>query len=345
MNVDLFDFDLPPDRIALRPASPRDAARMLVLDGAATRDRLVADLPGELRRGDLLVFNDTRVIPAQLVGLRGEAKIGATLHKREGPRRWRAFIRNAKRLRDGDTIAFGNGVEAVASDRAEDGSFALDFAGDEPVELLLERAGRMPLPPYIAARRPTDARDAADYQTMFANEPGAVAAPTAALHFTPELMAGLQAAGVGHVTLTLHVGAGTFLPVKAGDTTEHRMHAEWGRIDEATAARINAARAAGGRVIAVGTTSLRLIESAADADGRVHPFDGDTAIFITPGTKVRGVDGLMTNFHLPRSTLFMLVSALMGLERMQAAYRQAIAGGYRFYSYGDASLLLPAQSG
>ena len=345
MDVDLFDFDLPPERIALRPASPRDAARMLVLDGAgaevATRDRLVSDLPGELRRGDLLVFNDTRVIPAQLEGSRGQAKIGATLHKREGPRRWRAFIRNARRLREGETIDFGAGVTAIAADRAEDGSFALDFAGDEPVELLLDRAGRMPLPPYIAARRPTDARDADDYQTMFANEPGAVAAPTAALHFTPELMAALNAAGVGHVTLTLHVGAGTFLPVKAEDTDDHKMHAEWGRIDAATADRINATRAAGGRVIAVGTTSLRLIESAADAEGRVQPFEGDTAIFITPGVKIRGIDGLMTNFHLPKSTLFMLVSALMGLDRMQAAYAHAIAGGYRFYSYGDASLLLP----
>ena len=345
MDVDLFDFDLPPERIALRPASPRDAARMLVLNGAGsegtTRDRLVGDLPRELRRGDLLVFNDTRVIPAQLEGVRGEARIGATLHKREGPRRWRAFIRNAKRLRDGDTIAFAAGVTAIAADRAEDGSFALDFAGDEPVELLLDRAGRMPLPPYIAARRPTDARDADDYQTMFANEPGAVAAPTAALHFTPELLAALEAAGVGHVTLTLHVGAGTFLPVKAEDTDDHKMHAEWGRIDAATAERINATRAAGGRVIAVGTTSLRLIESAADSEGRVHPFDGDTAIFITPGVKIRGVDGLMTNFHLPKSTLFMLVSALMGLDRMQAAYAHAIAEGYRFYSYGDASLLLP----
>ena len=345
MDVDLFDFDLPPERIALRPASPRDAARMLVLDGAgpegATRDRLVSDLAGELRRGDLLVFNDTRVIPAQLEGMRGEARIGATLHKREGPRRWRAFIRNAKRLRAGETIDFGAGVTAIATDRAEDGSFALDFAGDEPVELLLDRAGRMPLPPYIAARRPTDARDADDYQTMFANEPGAVAAPTAALHFTPGLMATLEAAGVGHVTLTLHVGAGTFLPVKVEDTDEHKMHAEWGRIDAATADRINATRAAGGRVIAVGTTSLRLIESAADEAGRVHPFEGDTAIFITPGARIRGVDGLMTNFHLPKSTLFMLVSALMGLERMQAAYAHAIAEGYRFYSYGDASLLLP----
>jgi S-adenosylmethionine:tRNA ribosyltransferase-isomerase len=343
MNVDLFDFDLPPERIALRPADPRDAARMLVLDGSATRDRLVSDLPGELRAGDLLVFNDTRVILAQLEGMRGEARIGATLHKREGPRRWRAFIRNAKRLREGETIDFGAGVTATAQDRADDGSFALDFAGDEPVELLLERAGRMPLPPYIAARRPTDERDASDYQTMFANEPGAVAAPTAALHFTPDLIGRLEAAGVEHVTLTLHVGAGTFLPVKATDTDDHKMHAEWGRIDSAVADRINDMRARGGRVIAVGTTSLRLIESATGEDGVVRPFEGDTAIFLTPGVKIRGVDGLMTNFHLPRSTLFMLVSALMGTDRMQAAYRHAIDSGYRFYSYGDSSLLLPGK--
>ncbi|MBC9034878.1 tRNA preQ1(34) S-adenosylmethionine ribosyltransferase-isomerase QueA [Sphingomonas sp. JC676] len=341
MNVDLFDFELPAERIALRPASPRDSARMLVLDGAGTRDAAVHDLPGLLRAGDLLVFNDTRVIPAQLEGKRGEANIGATLHKREGPRRWRAFIRNAKRLREGDTIDFGEGVTAHASDRAEDGSFAIDFAGDEPVELLLARCGRMPLPPYIASKRPTDARDAEDYQTMFASEPGAVAAPTAALHFTPELMATLEAAGIGHATLTLHVGAGTFLPVKAENTDAHRMHAEWGRIDQDTADRLNAVRAAGGRVIAVGTTSLRLIESATGEDGVIRPFEGDTAIFITPGYRFRGVDGLVTNFHLPRSTLFMLVSALMGLERMQAAYRHAIATDYRFYSYGDASLLLP----
>jgi S-adenosylmethionine:tRNA ribosyltransferase-isomerase len=341
VNVDLFDFDLPTDRIALRPAAPRDAARMLVLDGDATRDAGVADLPGLLRRGDLLVFNDTRVIPAQLDGRRGDARIGATLHKREGPRRWRAFVRNARRLRDGDVIDFGNGVSAAAVDREEDGSYALDFAGDEPVELLLERAGHMPLPPYIAGKRPTDQRDAADYQTMFAAEPGAVAAPTAALHFTPALMAALAAAGIGHATLTLHVGAGTFLPVKATDTADHKMHAEWGRIDAATADRLNAIRAAGGRVIAVGTTSLRLIESATDADGMIRPFDGDTSIFITPGYRFRGIDGLMSNFHLPRSTLFMLVSALMGRERMQAAYAHAIENGYRFYSYGDASLLLP----
>ena len=341
MLVDLFDFALPPERIALRPAAPRDAARMLVLTPDALADRIVRDLPAQLRRGDLLVFNDTRVIPAQLEGTRGEARIGATLHKREGPRRWRAFVRNARRLRDGDVIDFGAGVAAAARDRADDGSWALEFAGDEPVELLLERAGRMPLPPYIAGKRATDARDADDYQTMFASEPGAVAAPTAALHFTPELMAALAAAGIEHATLTLHVGAGTFLPVTADDTADHRMHAEWGRIDPATADRLNAVRAAGGRVIAVGTTSLRLIESAAGEDSVIRPFEGDTAIFITPGYRFRGIDGLMTNFHLPRSTLFMLVSALMGLETMQAAYAHAIAQGYRFYSYGDASLLLP----
>ncbi|WP_288338452.1 tRNA preQ1(34) S-adenosylmethionine ribosyltransferase-isomerase QueA [uncultured Sphingomonas sp.] len=341
MRVELFDFELPAERIALRPASPRDSARLLVLDGDATRDRIVRDLPAELRAGDCLVFNDTRVIPAQLEGRRGEAKIGATLHKREGPRRWRAFVRNARRLRDGDSIDFGSGVTAIATDRGEDGSLALDFAGDEPVELLLERAGRMPLPPYIAAKRPTDARDADDYQTMFAAEPGAVAAPTAALHFTPDLIAALDAAGIGHETLTLHVGAGTFLPVKADDTDDHRMHAEWGRIDAATADRLNAVRARGGRVIAVGTTSLRLIESASGEDQVIRPFEGDTAIFITPGYTFRGIDGLLTNFHLPKSTLFMLVSALMGLDRMRAAYAYAIENGYRFYSYGDSSLLIP----
>ena len=341
MNVDLFDFALPNERIALRPAAPRDAARMLVVDAHGLTDRIVSDLPSQLRAGDLLVFNDTRVIPAQLEGTRGAARIGATLHKREGPRRWRAFVRNARRLRDGDAIDFGAEVTAVACDRGDDGSWALEFGGDDPVELLLARAGRMPLPPYIAARRTTDARDASDYQTMFATEPGAVAAPTAALHFTPGLLAALDAAGIGHATLTLHVGAGTFLPVKADDTADHRMHAEWGRIDQPTADRLNATRAAGGRVIAVGTTSLRLIESAAGDDGLVRPFEGDTAIFITPGYRFRGIDGLMTNFHLPRSTLFMLVSALMGLDRMKDAYAHAIGSGYRFYSYGDASLLLP----
>jgi S-adenosylmethionine:tRNA ribosyltransferase-isomerase len=343
MRVDLFDFDLPNEAIALRPAVPRDSARMLLLNGDTRTDHVVRDLPSLLRAGDCLIFNDTRVIPAQLEGTRGSARIGATLHKREGPRDWRAFIRNGKRLRDGDTIDFGSHVTATASARGEDGSWCLSFAGDEPVELLLERAGTMPLPPYIAGKRATDERDAQDYQTMFANEPGAVAAPTAALHFTPELMAALEAAGVLHETLTLHVGAGTFLPVKADDTDDHKMHAEWGRIDAETAARLNAVRARGGRLIAVGTTSLRLIESAADADGMIHPFEGDTAIFITPGYKFKGIDGLMTNFHLPKSTLFMLVSALMGREVMHAAYAHAIAGGYRFYSYGDASLLLPSR--
>ena len=282
------------------------------------------------------------MIPAQLEGRRGDAIIGATLHKREGPRTWRAFLRNAKRVREGDRIEFGAGVAASASDKSADGSALLHFHGEEPVELLLERAGRMPLPPYIAGRRPADARDADDYQTMFARDEGAVAAPTAALHFTPRLMSALADAGIGHETLTLHVGAGTFLPVKVEDTAEHRMHSEWGRIPSETADRLNAVRAAGGRIIAIGTTSLRLLESAADEKGRVRSFEGDTAIFITPGYRFRAVDGLVTNFHLPRSTLFMLVSALMGLDAMREAYAHAIAQGYRFYSYGDSSLLLPA---
>jgi S-adenosylmethionine:tRNA ribosyltransferase-isomerase len=342
MNVDLFDFALPPERIALRPVRPRDAARMLVAQGAAPlADRHVRDLPGLLRAGDVLVFNDTRVIPAQLEGRRGEARIGATLHKRLDLRRWQAFIRNAKRLREGDCIDFAADVTAIAETRHDDGSWTLAFAGDEPVEVLLERAGRMPLPPYIAAKRPTDEADRSDYQTMFARQDGAVAAPTASLHFTPELVAALDAAGVVRETLTLHVGAGTFLPVKAQDTAEHRMHAEWGCIDPAMAERLNAARAAGGRLIAVGTTSLRLLESAAAEDGRIAPFRGDTSIFITPGYRFRAIDGLMTNFHLPRSTLFMLVSALMGLERMKDVYAHAIENDYRFYSYGDSSLLLP----
>jgi S-adenosylmethionine:tRNA ribosyltransferase-isomerase len=346
MRVDLFDFDLPPERIALRPARPRDAARMLVVEGDQPfADRTVRDLPHLLRAGDVLVFNDTRVIPAQLEGRRGPeesgAKIGATLHKRIDLRRWQAFVRNAKRLRAGDRIDFAQGVAAIAEERHADGSFTLAFCGNESVELLLERAGTMPLPPYIAGKRATDEQDREDYQTLFAREDGAVAAPTAALHFTPELLSGLDEAGIGRETLTLHVGAGTFLPVKAEDTEAHQMHSEWGRIDAATANRLNAARAAGGRLIAVGTTSLRLLESAADESGAIHPFEGDTAIFITPGYRFRAIDGLMTNFHLPKSTLFMLVSALMGLGRMQAAYAHAIAEEYRFYSYGDSSLLLP----
>ena len=342
MRVDLFDFDLPPERIALRPVRPRDAARMLYVPGeGAFEDHGVRDLPALLRAGDVLVFNDTRVIPAQLEGRRGEARIGATLHKRIDLRRWQAFVRNAKRLRPGDVVEFGSDVAATAEARHEDGSFTLAFHGEEPVEILLERAGTMPLPPYIAGKRGTDEADREDYQTIFAAEDGAVAAPTAALHFTDRLLAEIDAAGIMRETVTLHVGAGTFLPVKADDTDAHRMHSEWGRIEPEVADRLNAARAAGGRLIAVGTTSLRLIESAAGEDGKIRPFAADTDIFITPGYRFRAVDGLMTNFHLPKSTLMMLVSALVGRERMMAAYAHAIAHEYRFYSYGDSSLLLP----
>ncbi len=342
MRVDLFDFELPPERIALRPVVPRDSARMLCVDPArGLSDNAVRDLPRLLRKGDCLIFNDTRVIPAQLQGRRGDASIGATLHKRIDLRRWQAFIRNAKRLHPGDSIDFGHDVCATAEARHDDGSFTLFFEGEEPVELLLQRAGTMPLPPYIAGKRPTDARDAEDYQTMFAQKDGAVAAPTASLHFTPELLQAVEAAGIETATLTLHVGAGTFLPVKAEDTDAHRMHSEWGSINAETAHRLNSIRESGGRLIAVGTTSLRLVESAADEHGVVHPFEGDTDIFITPGYRFKAIGGLMTNFHLPKSTLFMLVSALMGREVMQAAYAHAIAQEYRFYSYGDSSLLLP----
>lgn len=343
MRVDLFDFELPTERIALRPVSPRDAARMLcVSKDGRLEDAHVLDLPKRLRAGDCVVFNDTRVIPAQLDGRRGEAKIGATLHKRIDLRRWQAFIRNAKRLKSGDEIVFGGGVTVTAEQRLEDGSFILFFHGEEAVEILLDRAGTMPLPPYIASKRGIDEADKSDYQTMFAERDGAVAAPTASLHFTPRLMDALAAAGIGHETLTLHVGAGTFLPVKADDTEEHQMHSEWGRIDAATADRLNAVRAKGGRIIAVGTTVLRLLESAATDDRVIQPFEGDTAIFITPGYRFKAIDGLMTNFHLPKSTLFMLVSALMGLDVMRTAYAHAINQGYRFYSYGDSSLLIPA---
>jgi S-adenosylmethionine:tRNA ribosyltransferase-isomerase len=351
MRVADFDFDLPAERIALRPARPRDSARLLVVEGFEISDHQVLELPDLLRPGDVLVFNDTKVIPAQLEGVRGasvdgsrsspRASIGATLHKREGPREWLAFLRNAKRARIGDVIDFGAGVAASVVEKAEDGSALLHFHGAEPVEVLLERAGRMPLPPYIASKRPADEEDRDDYQTMFAREQGAVAAPTAALHFTPRLLDALDARGIGRETLTLHVGAGTFLPVKAEDTRGHKMHAEWGRIDGVTADRLNETRVSGGRLIAVGTTSLRLLESAAGDDGIIRPFEGDTAIFITPGYRFKAIDGLITNFHLPRSTLFMLVSALMGLDVMKAAYAHAIEAGYRFYSYGDSSLLLP----
>ncbi len=342
MKVDLFDFELPQERIALRPVRPRDAARMLLVPASgALQDRGVRDLPDLLNPGDVLVFNDTRVIPAQLEGRRGEAKIGATLHKRLDLRRWQAFIRNAKRVREGGELVFGGGVTAIAEERHADGSFTIAFGGDEPVEILLDRAGTMPLPPYIAGKRATDEQDREDYQTMFAAEDGAVAAPTASLHFTQQLVDALDEAGVLRETLTLHVGAGTFLPVKVDDTDDHTMHSEFGRIDAKTANRLNQVKSSGGRIIAVGTTSLRLLESAAGGDGTIQPFAGDTDIFITPGYRFRAVDGLMTNFHLPKSTLMMLVSALIGRERIMEAYEHAIAHKYRFYSYGDSSLLLP----
>jgi len=353
MRTDLFDFDLPADNIALRPASPRDSARMLVVQpGAALQDGVVSELPQWLRAGDQLVVNDTRVISAQLHGRRigrdPETKIDATLIKRLDGSRWQALVKSAKRLVPGDTVRFGQEgrvcllghLDAVVEAKGDAGEVTFAFAFHGPaLDQAIAELGAPPLPPYIAARRTPDARDTADYQTMFAAHDGAVAAPTAGLHFTPALEAALRDRGVGLHRVTLHVGAGTFLPVKVDDTLEHKMHAEWGTISRATADALNAAHAAGGRVVAVGTTSLRLLESAASEDGIIHPFADDTAIFITPGYRFRAVDLLLTNFHLPRSTLFMLVSAFAGLDTMKQAYAHAIAAGYRFYSYGDASLL------
>jgi len=344
MRVADFDFDLPAERIALRPASPRDAARLLHVHGTAVSDHGFRDLPGLLRAGDVLVVNATRVIPAQFHGTKGAARIGVTLHKRETASRWWSFVRNSRRLKPGDRVDFGAGLWGHVVERGDDGAVLWQFDADGDTAAAMASAGAMPLPPYIASKRPTDARDAEDYQTLHAASEGAVAAPTAGLHFTPRVWDALAAAGITRETVTLHVGAGTFLPVKADDTDDHRMHAEWGSIDAATAGRLNTARAAGGRIIAIGTTSLRLLESAAGADGIIRPFTGDTAIFITPGYRFRAIDGLVTNFHLPKSTLFMLVSALMGLEVMQTAYAHAIANGYRFYSYGDASLLVPGSA-
>jgi len=350
MKLSDFDFELPERLIALRPVRPRPASRMLVACADATHDAHVRDLPDWLRPGDVLVFNDTRVIPARLAGARrrasadgsGVARIEVTLIHRDGAALWSALARPARRLAVGERILFGEdlGAEVVEKRAAGEVALAFDRSGAE-LDAAIAAAGVMPLPPYIAQRRAADARDAEDYQTIFARRPGAVAAPTAALHFDEALMAALAARGVLTARLTLHVGAGTFLPVKTDDVAQHRMHAEWGEITPETAAAINAARAAGGRVIAVGTTALRLLESAAGPDGRIAPFGGETEIFITPGYRFRAIDGLMTNFHLPRSTLFMLVSALMGRERMLALYAHAIAQGYRFYSYGDSSLLLP----
>ncbi|MGF1551513.1 MAG: tRNA preQ1(34) S-adenosylmethionine ribosyltransferase-isomerase QueA [Paracoccaceae bacterium] len=353
MDLADFDFELPEDRIALRPARPRSSARLLVADGAATRDARAIDLPRFLRAGDVLVFNATRVIPARLAGIRrrasadgpGVARVEATLAVREGPARWRALARPAKRLRAGDRIGFGADEALVAevAGAPEDGVVALDFDREgTALDAAIAAAGVMPLPPYIAARRAADARDAEDYQTLFARVPGSVAAPTAALHFDEALFAALDAAGIERAWLTLHVGPGTFLPVKAERVEDHRMHAEIGAVPPETAERLTAARAEGRRLIAVGTTALRLLETAARADGAIEAFEGETDIFIRPGHAFRGVDGLMTNFHLPRSTLFMLVAALMGLDRMRTLYAHAIDEEYRFYSYGDASLLLPA---
>jgi S-adenosylmethionine:tRNA ribosyltransferase-isomerase len=355
MRVDLFDFDLPDDRIALRPAEPRDAALLLVVrPGQPFEDRVVRDLPDLLRPGDVLVLNDTRVIPSRLFGVRVRedtvARVEIMLHKRESGDTWRAFARPAKKLNVGDRIRFGESSESSVCElvrldaeveaKGEGGDVTLRFSfAGAFLDEAIARLGELPLPPYIAGKRPTDDKDLADYQTIYAREEGAVAAPTAGLHFTDELFRRLDERGIARHFVTLHVGAGTFLPVKADDTDEHRMHSEWGSVSEATAGALNEARARGGRIVAVGTTALRLLESAAREDGTLTPFSGDTAIFITPGYRFRAVDVLMTNFHLPRSTLFMLVSAFAGLETMRAAYARAVETGYRFYSYGDASLL------
>jgi S-adenosylmethionine:tRNA ribosyltransferase-isomerase len=361
MKTDLFDFDLPADRIALRPVSPREAARLLVVrPGQADEleDRTVGDLPDLLLPGDCLVVNDSKVIAARLKGRRigrGEAEpsIEATLHKRLDASHWRAFILGAKKVQVGDRLRFGSEgrvcfldqLDAEVSHKDEGGEVTLSFSFTGPIldQAIAER-GDMPLPPYIASKRPPDEQDKADYQTLFAREDGSVAAPTAGLHFTPELTARLEARGVAIHKVTLHVGAGTFLPVKADDTEGHRMHAEFGVVTAETAAALNAARAKGGRIVAVGSTALRTLETAAgqeNGDGQVREFEGDTAIFITPGYRFKAVDLMLTNFHLPRSTLFMLVAAFSGLETMQRAYRHAIETGYRFYSYGDACLLYP----
>jgi S-adenosylmethionine:tRNA ribosyltransferase-isomerase len=345
MRVDLFDFDLPPECIALSPVSPRDAARMLVVQQDGLHDRGILDLPHKLRAGDLIVTNNTRVLPAQLFGsrpARGEGEpvsIEATLHKDLGDECWRAFVRPAKRLRAGDVIRFGEEFSATVISR-EGAEAVLDFEKtSEPFHERLACAGVMPLPPYIARRRPAGEDDKQNYQTIFAQETGSVAAPTAGLHFTDNLLELLRLRGVGQLSVTLHVGAGTFLPVTVDETDDHKMHSEWGEITQDQAQRINECRASGGRIIAVGTTSLRLLESAADGEGVIHPFAGETDIFITPGYRFKAAQMLLTNFHLPRSTLFMLICAFAGTEQMKAAYTHAIEQEYRFYSYGDACFL------
>lgn len=352
MRVDLFDFELPEDRIALHPAEPRDSARLLVVDPRdGLEDRNVRDLLWLLRSGDVLVVNDTRVLPAELRGerVRGEhrASVSFNLHKRVDARTWRAFARPAKRLKVFDRLELGSdGMEpllATVAGKGDTGEVTLEFdLSGAALDEAIKSHGAMPLPPYIEAKRRPSERDRTDYQTVYAAEDGAVAAPTAGLHFTEDLLVGLQQKGVSVERVTLHVGAGTFLPMKAEDTDDHVMHAEWGEIEADTVRRILAARQKGGRVVAVGTTSLRLLETAARATGTLAPFVGETDIFITPGFRFRCVDVLMTNFHLPRSTLFMLVSAFSGLDVMKRAYAHAIANGYRFYSYGDSSLLYRA---
>jgi len=348
MDVSLFDFDLPETQIALRPASPRDSARLMVVEaGGRITHRTLRDLPDYLWAGDALLVNDTKVIPARLHGQRlretGPAKIEILLHQRLAADRYRVLARPARKLAPGDQLEFGP-LKARVIARGQDGEAEIQFAlSGTDLDAAIAAQGEMPLPPYIAGKRKADARDVSDYQTLFAREEGSVAAPTAGLHFTPELFAALEKKGVTRQAVTLHVGLGTFLPVTAADTAQHRMHAEHAVLDAATARRLNAVHAAGGRIAAVGTTSLRTLESATGPDGVIQSLDGETDIFITPGYRFRAVDLLLTNFHLPRSTLFMLVSALMGLEVMKAAYAEAIAQGYRFYSYGDACLLIPAR--
>ena len=338
MRVDAFDFELPPAAIAARPATPRDSARLLEVAASGLTDRTVGELPQLLRPGDVMVFNDTRVIPARLLGQRGVVPIELLLHREKAPGRWLTFARPAKRLKPGQTIDFGEGFTASVEGKTDEGLVDVTFnCQGAALTAALTRVGHVPLPPYID--RPDDAQDRSDYQTIYAARDGAVAAPTAGLHFTPALLAAIDAADVRRVHVTLHVGAGTFLPVKANDTADHRMHGEYGEIGADAVAVINTARAKGGRVVAVGTTSARLLESAAGDDGALRPFAAETSLFITPGYRFKMVDVLMSNFHLPKSTLFMLVSAFAGLERMQAAYAHAIARGYRFYSYGDACWL------
>jgi len=341
MRVDTFDFELPPERIAQRPVEPRDAARLLRVTPDQIADLTVRDLPSLLAPGDLLVFNDTRVVPARLIGRRGEATVSITLHQALALDTWLVFAKPGKRLRVGDRVQFAQDFSAEVLEKRPAGDIALRFdRGGAALMAALHDHGKIPLPPYIRGGI-ADLRDRSDYQTLFARREGAVAAPTAALHFTEGLMTALADRGIHSTLLTLHVGAGTFLPVKVDDTADHVMHEELGVLGAETADRIARTRAAGGRIVAVGTTSLRLLESAAAADGTVRPFEGGTRLFITPGYRFKAVDRLMTNFHLPKSTLFMLVSAFAGLARMRAAYEHATRTGYRFYSYGDSSLLDP----